>query len=90
MRIISFNANGIRSAADKGFFGWFAGQDADFLCLQEIKAEPAQLTATVFAPAGYKSWWRPAKAKGYSGVAIYARREPDSVIERMDWPELDD
>lgn len=90
MRIISFNANGIRSAADKGFFQWFAGQDADLLCLQETKAWPEQLEAPVFAPAGYRRWFRSAKAKGYSGVAIYSRQEPDRVIDRLYWPELDD
>ncbi|MGD9582435.1 MAG: exodeoxyribonuclease III [Lysobacterales bacterium] len=90
MRIISFNANGIRSAADKGFFPWFAGQDADLLCLQETKAQPEQLAAPVFAPAGYQRWFRSAKAKGYSGVAIYSRQAPDQVIEGLDWPELDD
>ena len=80
MRIISFNANGIRSAASKGFFDWFAQQDADVLCVQETKAQEQQLTAPEFLPAGYKAWFRDASTKkGYSGVAIYARREPDGM-----------
>ncbi|MGC8697163.1 MAG: endonuclease/exonuclease/phosphatase family protein, partial [Halothiobacillus sp.] len=52
MRVISFNANGIRSAAKKGFFDWLENQNADFVCIQETKAQPDQLTDAVFHPAG--------------------------------------
>ncbi|PIV32410.1 MAG: exodeoxyribonuclease III [Lysobacterales bacterium CG02_land_8_20_14_3_00_62_12] len=90
MRIISFNANGIRSAASKGFFDWFAGQHADLLCVQETKAQPEQLRDPIFAPSGYHAYFRSAQAKGYSGVAIYSKQQPDALIERLDWPELDD
>src|SRR5690606_37574737 len=80
MRILSFNANGLRSAASKGFFGWFAGRDVDVLCLQETKAQEHQLSDAVFRPAGYQAWFKDASTrKGYSGVAIYSRREPDEV-----------
>jgi exodeoxyribonuclease-3 len=85
MRIISFNANGVRSAARKGFFDWFTTQDADLLCMQETKAQEHQLAGTDgmhadFLPAGYKAWFRDATTKkGYSGVAIYSKREPDEV-----------
>lgn len=80
MRIISFNANGLRSAASKGFFDWFAAQRADLLCVQETKAQEHQLTGDAFLPAGYQAWFRDASTKkGYSGVAIYSRREPDDV-----------
>jgi exodeoxyribonuclease-3 len=80
MRIISFNANGLRSAARKGFFDWFGGQDADVLCVQETKAQEHQLAAPELLPDGYRAWFRDATTKkGYSGVAIYARREPDEV-----------
>ncbi|GAA4857956.1 exodeoxyribonuclease III [Luteimonas vadosa] len=80
MRIISFNANGIRSAASKGFFDWFAGQDADVLCVQETKAQKHQLAGEAFRPPGYQVRFRDATTrKGYSGVAIYSRREPDEV-----------
>jgi exodeoxyribonuclease III len=89
MRIISFNANGIRSAATKGFFDWFAAQQADVLCLQETKAWREQLQAAVFAPAGYHAYFKDAQTKGYSGVAIYARKKPDAVIESLDWPDAD-
>ena len=96
MRIISFNANGIRSAASKGFFDWFAQQDADVLCMQETKAQEQQLMAPdgispAFLPAGYKAWFRDASTKkGYSGVAIYARREPDELRTTLGWDAFDD
>ena len=55
MRIVSFNANGLRSAAQKGFFDWFASAEADVLCVQETKAQAHQLEAEVFRPAGYRA-----------------------------------
>jgi len=91
MRIISFNANGLRSAASKGFFDWFATQDADILCVQETKAQEHQLTGDVFLPKGYKAWFRDASTKkGYSGVAIYARREPDEIRTALGWAPFDE
>ena len=80
MRITSFNANGLRSAARKGFFDWFGQHGADVLCVQETKAQEHQLAGPEFLPEGYKAWFRDATTKkGYSGVAIYSRREPDDV-----------
>ena len=91
MRIISFNANGLRSAARKGFFDWFVTQDADVLCVQETKAQEHQLAGPEFLPPGYKAWFRDASTrKGYSGVAIYARREPDEIRTGLGWPEFDE
>ena len=96
MRIISFNANGLRSAASKGFFDWFAAQDADVLCVQETKAQEHQLAGPAglnkeFLPAGYKAWFRDASTKkGYSGVAIYSKREPDEVRTALGWAEFDE
>lgn len=91
MRLMSFNANGIRSAANKGFFPWFALQGVDVLCLQETKAQEHQLAGEGFRPAGYRSWFRDATTKkGYSGVAIYSRREPDTVLTAMGRPEFDE
>jgi len=98
MRIISFNANGIRSAARKGFFDWFLAQDADILCVQETKAQEHQLVGADgnclhadFLPAGYKAWFKDATTKkGYSGVAIYSRREPDEVRTELGWAPFDD
>jgi exodeoxyribonuclease-3 len=91
MRIISFNANGLRSAASKGFFDWFAGQKADLLCLQETKAQEHQLGDSAFRPDGYRAWFKDASTKkGYSGVAIYSRREPDEVRNQLGWAPFDD
>lgn len=90
MRIISVNVNGIRAAARKGFYDWFAQQDADVVCLQEMKAKPEQLTDSVFHPEGYHFYFHPAQKPGYSGVAIYSRQKPDNVIEGLGWPCADD
>ena len=97
MRIISFNANGIRSAANKGFFDWFRTQDADVLCLQETKAQEHQLgepdapVDNVFRPPGYRTFFKDASTKkGYSGVAIYSKREPDEVLTSLGWSAFDD
>ncbi len=91
MRIISFNANGIRSAASKGFLDWFRRQDADVLCLQETKAQEAQLSDPAFRPDGHHCFYRDAiTKKGYSGVAIWSRREPDEVRTSLGWAPFDD
>jgi exodeoxyribonuclease-3 len=91
MRIISFNANGIRSATEKGFFRWFARQKADVLCLQETKAQEHQLADKAFLPKGYRAYFRDASTrKGYSGVAIYAKREPDEVRTALGWEAFDE
>jgi len=96
MRIVTFNANGLRSAASKGFFDWFATQDADLLCVQETKAQEHQLTGEAgtrngCCPDGYKGWFRDATTKkGYSGVAIYARREPDELRTSLGWDAFDE
>jgi exodeoxyribonuclease-3 len=91
MKIISFNANGIRSAASKGFFDWLKTQQADVVCLQETKAQGDQLTDAVFRPDGHHCFYRDAVTKkGYSGVAIYSRREPDEVRTSLGWAPFDD
>ena len=91
MRIISFNANGIRSAASKGFFDWLDGQGADVVCLQETKAQEDQLADPRFRPDGHHCFYRDATTKkGYSGVAIYARREPDEVRTALGRPDFDE
>jgi exodeoxyribonuclease-3 len=91
MRILSFNANGLRSAAGKGFFDWFAGREADLLCVQETKAQEHQLAESAFRPDGYRAYFRDATSKkGYSGVAIYSRREPDEVRTSLGWAPFDE
>ena len=78
-RIITLNVNGIRSAAKKGFFKWLADQNADVICLQEIKAEVAQLDDPLFWPEGYHCQYYSAQKKGYSGVALYSKEKPLTV-----------
>ena len=91
MRILSFNANGLRSAAGKGFFDWFAQREVDVLCLQETKAQEHQLGDDVFRPDGYRAYFKDASTKkGYSGVAIYSKREPDEVRTQLGWAPFDD
>lgn len=91
MRIVSFNANGLRSAARKGFFDWFSGHDADVLCVQETKAQEHQLAGPEFMPDGSRAFFRDATTrKGYSGVAIYCRREPDEIRTALGWAPFDD
>ena len=91
MRVMSFNANGIRAAQRKGFFEWMAAQDPDVVCIQELKAQQHQLEGIeAFWPAGYHCFYEEATSrKGYSGVAIYTKRAPDQVIRGMDHPEFD-
>lgn len=90
MKIISFNANGIRSAARKGFYEWLAGQQADFVCIQETKAQTSQLTPeSLYFPTGFYCDYFDAEKKGYSGVAIYARQQPNAVIKGFGFDACD-
>ena len=90
MRICSFNANGLRSAANKSFFDWFAEQNIDVLCVQETKARVEQLQGAPFEPDGFHRHFRDAESKrGYSGVAIFSRSLPDQVIDTLGWDEFD-
>ena len=89
MKIITLNANGIRSACNKGFLDWMLQQDADVVCLQEIKAMTEQLDGSVLQPDGYFGYFNSAQKKGYSGVALYSRREPDRVDNRLGWETAD-
>ena len=90
MRIITLNTNGIRASAKKGVFTWLSQQDADVVCIQETKAQEHQLEDEAFRPQGYSCYYVDAKKKGYSGVALYARREPDKVVTKMGCEEFDD
>ena len=89
MKIITLNANGIRAADRKGFFDWMLKQNADVVCLQEIKAQTEQLDVRVLQPAGYYGFFNSAQKKGYSGVALYSRRQPDKVSCQLGWETAD-
>lgn len=90
MRVITANVNGIRAAARKGFFDWLAQQNADVVCIQETKAQIHQLQelGEQFFPTDY-CYYHDAQKKGYSGVALYCREQPDDVIVGMGNDEFD-
>ncbi|WP_025742477.1 exodeoxyribonuclease III [Aquimarina pacifica] len=91
MKIVSYNVNGIRAALNKGFITWLQQADPDVICLQEIKANKEQLDLSIFEEAGYAyNYWFSAQKKGYSGVAILSKTEPDHIeygtgIDYMDF-----
>lgn len=89
MRIITVNLNGIRSAAQKGFFTWLAEQNADIVCVQETKAQMKLLDSQVFRPEGYHCYFSDAEKKGYSGVGIYTRKKPNNVITSLGYMTAD-
>ncbi|HWU68217.1 MAG TPA: exodeoxyribonuclease III [Stenotrophobium sp.] len=90
MRIISINTNGIRSAARKGLFAWLPRQQADFVCIQETKAQIADLQGDGdFFPQGWHAHFRDARKKGYAGVAVYSRQAPDAVLTELGNDEFD-
>ena len=89
MRIITCNLNGIRSAASKGFFAWLEKQNADMVCVQELKAQEKDVIPTYQEVGGLTGTFHYAQKPGYSGVGIYARRQPDSVRIGWGWPDAD-
>ncbi len=89
MRVITLNVNGIRAAARKGFFDWLACQRADFVCLQELKAQPFQIEGPPFHPPGYHCYYHGAERKGYSGVGLYCRTRPREVLHGIGWRDVD-
>jgi exodeoxyribonuclease-3 len=89
MRIITLNVNGIRSAGRKNFFPWLQAQQADVVCLQETKAQTHQLDSDVFCPQGYHCFYHDAEKKGYSGVALYSKKQPTEIIQGLGWPDID-
>ncbi|HEX7381503.1 MAG TPA: exodeoxyribonuclease III [Nevskiaceae bacterium] len=90
MKIVSLNLNGIRAAARKGFFDWMADEAADVYCLQEVRAQAADLEGRAeFSPPGFHRHVHSAERKGYAGVAVYARRRPDRVIDTLGIEEFD-
>ena len=89
MRIITINLNGVRSAASKGFYEWLVLQDADIVCMQELKAQEADMTGQMLTPYGYQGYFHYAEKKGYSGVGIYCREQPQQVVYGLGIAEFD-
>lgn len=90
MKVITANLNGIRAAARKGFFVWVEQQGADVICVQETRAHCNQQAEHAMAPQGYHAYFNDALKKGYSGVAIYSKIEPQNVEWRLGWPVADE
>lgn len=86
---MTFNANGIRAAHRKNFFVWMLKQNIDVLCIQETKAQTHQLSEEILNPKGYVSFFNDAEKKGYSGVAIYTKQQPNRVQEQLGWQHAD-
>ena len=86
MKLISWNVNGIRACVQKGFLEFFKEQDADIFCIQESKMQEGQLELTL---DGYFQYWNYAVKKGYSGTAIFTKKEPNNVTYGLGIPEHD-
>jgi exodeoxyribonuclease III len=89
MRIISLNLNGIRSAFGKGLQLWLARQNADIVCVQELKAQAADMSPDMLAVHGYHGYFHYADKKGYSGVGIYCKAKPQAVVAGLGIAEFD-
>lgn len=90
MKFISYNLNGIRSALSKDLLGYLQQENADVVCFQETKAQPEQIDSSLFWNLGYNyCYYHSAVKKGYSGVAILAKKEPDRVVVGMNCPKYD-
>ncbi|SFK18755.1 exodeoxyribonuclease-3 [Nitrosomonas aestuarii] len=89
MQIITLNVNGVRAAARKGFFQWLPEQSAEIVCVQELKAQLPDLSDEIRTPAGYHGFFHCAEKKGYSGVGIYCRNQPDKIVKGIGVDEID-
>ena len=83
MRAVTWNVNGLRACEKKGFAEFFAAIGADFFCIQETKMQEDQLGQLKWQPDGYFAYWNSAEKKGYSGTAVFAKKEPLSVTKEM-------
>jgi exodeoxyribonuclease III len=88
-KIISYNLNGIRAALNKGFIAWLEAEQPDILCVQETKAHPGQLDTSIFTKLGYHHFWNSAVKKGYSGVALFSKIQPNQVLYGMNMEKYD-
>lgn len=89
LKVISINLNGIRSANRKGFFPWLIQQQADVICVQEVRAQAAEMADAVFIPEGYHTYFHHAEKKGYSGVGIYSRVKPKQIVTGLGFASAD-
>ena len=80
LKILSYNVNGIRAALKKGFDGWLNAANPDVICIQESKALKEQVEVSLLDQLGYHHYWFSAQKKGYSGVAIFTKKEPKNIV----------
>ncbi|MCS5568395.1 MAG: exodeoxyribonuclease III [Pseudomonadales bacterium] len=90
MRIVSWNVNGLRACAKKGFLEFLETSEADVLALQEVRAFPHQLDAATREPEGWYTYFAPAQRPGYAGVGIYSRQPASEVIDGLHIPRFDE
>lgn len=88
MKIISWNVNGIQACVKKGLLEFIKKENADIYCFQEVKSSPEGINKTL-KNTGFESFWLPAEKKGYSGVLIYSKTKPVSVIKRIGNKDID-
>ncbi|MCH9048445.1 MAG: exodeoxyribonuclease III [Proteobacteria bacterium] len=89
MKVMTLNVNGIRAGHRKGFFKWMLEQNVDVVCIQETKAQVHQLSEEILSPNGYFGFFNDAEKKGYSGVAIYTRQQPNKIKKTLGWHQAD-
>ncbi len=89
MKLSTWNVNGIRAASRTNLLPWLENENADIVCLQETKASPTQLDGALLHPHSYHSYWHSAQKAGYSGVAVYSKKEPLHVEYGIGVPEID-
>ena len=87
--MVSWNVNGLRACARKGFRRWLARSAADLVGLQEVRALPGELPPSLSSPPGWHVEFAPALRRGYSGVALYSRRKPDAIDRSLGIPRFD-
>ena len=89
-KIISYNVNGLRAALKKDWIKWLKAVNPDVVCLQETKLQEDQIDDEIFLEAGYNPYWFSAQKKGYSGVAILSKKEPDKIVKGCGIKKYDD
>ena len=89
MRVITINLNGIRSASRKGFFEWLKLQYADFVCVQELKAQEINMTDEMVKTDNLQGYFSYALKPGYSGVGIYSKKAPLKIIDNVNFEIMD-
>lgn len=89
MRVMTLNVQGIQQAAEKGFFDWMVEQDADVVCLQDLRAKEYELDDAIYHPEGYYAYFFDAFEDGYSGVALYCKTPPKAIMTGLGFEQCD-